>query len=146
MTKDTLFRIRTEYVEPKIRLLESQLEDLKSKSASVEGRELRQMEKEISDLSDVLDDVTEFAKLIKKVTDKGYKHHIDDGVLINLAPLWELMPSWQTEPKNAWKKLEKGDWDWSYQAMDHWPERVKEKCIKNKSYAIAHGLESLYEG
>jgi hypothetical protein len=146
MTKDTLFRIRTEYVEPKIRLLESQLEDLKSKSASVEGRELRQMEKEISDLSDVLDDVTEFAKLIKKVTDKGYKHHIDDGVLINLAPLWELMPSWQTEPKNAWKKLEKGDWDWSYQPMDHWPDRVKEKCKKNKSYAIAHGLESLYEG
>lgn len=146
MTKDTLFRIRTEYVEPKTRLLESQLGDLKNKSTATDGRELRLLEKEISDLSDLLDDVAEFAKLIRKVTDKGYKHHIDDGVLINLAPLWELMPSWQTEPKKAWEKLENGDWDWSYQAMDHWPERVREECKKNKSYAIAHGLESLYEG
>lgn len=133
-------------MQPKIRLLESQLEELKRKRDSAEGRERRRIEKGISDLSDTLDDVAEFAKLIKKITDRGYKHHIDDGVLINLAPLWELMPSWQTEPKKAWKQLEKGDWDWSYQAMDHWPERVKEKCKKNKSYAIAHGLEELYEG
>ncbi len=36
--------------------------------------------------------------------------------------------------------LEQGDYDWSHQAMDHWPERVKEKCKTNKFYAVAHGL------
>lgn len=67
--------------------------------------------------------------------------HIEDGVLLNVALLWELIPSWQKEPKKAWEALERGDYDWSHQAMDHWPDRVKEKCKTNKSYAIAHGLE-----
>ncbi len=145
-TKDTLFRIQSEYVAPKIKLLESQIEDFRAKRDSSEGHEQRKAEKEISRLTEILDDVREFSKRIKKITDRGYTHHIDDGVLINMAPLWELIPSWQSELKKAWQSLEKGDWDWSYQAMNHWPERVKEKCRKNKSYAIAHGLEDLYEG
>jgi len=24
--------------------------------------------------------------------------------------------------------------------MDYWPDRVKEKCQENKSFAVAHGL------
>jgi hypothetical protein len=30
--------------------------------------------------------------------------------------------------------------------MKYWPERVKQACRKNKSYAIAHGHEEWYEG
>lgn len=145
-TKDTLFRIQSEYMGPEIKLLESQIEDLRAKRDASEGRERRETEKEISSLTEILDDVREFSKRIKKITDRGYTPHIDDGVLINMAPLWELIPSWQSELKKAWQSLEKGEWDWSYQAMDHWPERVKAKCRKNKSFAIAHGLEDLYEG
>jgi hypothetical protein len=62
-----------------------------------------------------------------------------------MAPLWELIPSWRKEPKKAWEELETGKYDWSYQAMDHWPDRVREKRKNNKSYAIAHGLLDLYE-
>jgi hypothetical protein len=40
----------------------------------------------------------------------------------------------------AGEALERGDYDWEYQAMDRWPDRVKEKCKTNKSFAIAHGL------
>jgi len=58
----------------------------------------------------------------------------------NRALLWELIPSWQVELKKAWEALEKGDYDWSYQAMDRWPARVKKKCKTDKSFAIAHGL------
>lgn len=58
-----------------------------------------------------------------------------------MAPLWELIPSWRVEPKKAWEALERGDYDWAYQAMDHWPERVKKACLTNKSFAIAHGFE-----
>jgi len=43
-----------------------------------------------------------------------------------------------------WTKLEKGDIDWAHQAMNYWPERVREKCKTDKSLAIAHGLEDLY--
>ncbi len=33
-----------------------------------------------------------------------------------------------------------GDYDWAQQAMDYWPDRFREKCKTNKSFAIAHGL------
>ena len=91
-------------------------------------------------LDDILDDLRAFAKRIDAILQRGYTPHIDDGVLINMAPLWELLPSWQAEPKKCWEALERGDYDWAHQAMDHRPEQVREKCKTNKSYAIAHGL------
>jgi hypothetical protein len=141
MNKDTLFRIRTEYVDYKINLLEGHIAELREKRDAAEGREKRKLEKEIGALSDVLDDIREFSKRLEHIIEeRGYVPHIDDGVLLNMAPLWKLIPSWQKEPKKAWEALEGGDYDWSYQAMDHWPERVREKCKTNRSYAIAHGL------
>lgn len=49
--------------------------------------------------------------------------------------------------KQEWpgKELEEEKYDWAQQAMEYWPERVKEKCKTNKSFAIAHGLENLFE-
>jgi hypothetical protein len=61
-----------------------------------------------------------------------------------LAPLWEIIPIWKAEPKKHWQKLEAGDYDWSHIAMQYWPERVREKCSTNKSYAIAHGHEDWF--
>jgi hypothetical protein len=141
LTPDTLYRIRgEEYVAAKIRLLETRIEELRQAKQTAEGREKRHIEKEISEHEDVLEDVREFAKRIDAILKRGYTPHLDDGVLINMAPLWELIPSWQAEPKKCWQALEQGDYDWSHLAMDYWPERVKEKCKSNKSYAIAHGL------
>jgi hypothetical protein len=141
LNNDSLFRIQTEYVEPKINHLQGQINELKVKRDGAEGRARRGLEKQMAEFEDVLDDVREFHKLLTKIIqERGYRPHIDDGVLLNMAPLRELIPSWRAEPKKAWQALERGDYDWSYQAMDHWPERVKENCKKNKSYAIAHGL------
>ena len=67
-----------------------------------------------------------------------YVPYIDDGVLLNMSPLWELISSLKKELQKTWEVLEQGDYDWAFQAMDHWLERVKEKC--NKSNAITHGL------
>ena len=125
----------------KIKLLESQLAELREQQRTAEGRERRRLEKEIADMEDTLDDIREFSRRIDAVIQRGYTPHIDDGVLINMAPLWELIPSWKAEPKKCWERLERGDYDWSHQAMDHWPERVLEKCKTNKSYAIAHGVD-----
>lgn len=141
LTGDTLYRIRGEqYVGSKINLLESQLADLREKMLRSEGRERRSLENRIDGLEEILDDIREFARRIDAVLQRGYTPHIDDGVLINMAPLWELLPSWQAEPKKCWQALERGDYDWSRQAMDRWPGRVLEKCRTDKSYAIAHGL------
>jgi hypothetical protein len=143
LTKDTLFRIRQDYVEPKISMLEGKISGLRKNRESADGREKRRLEKEIASQEEVVADVREFSKRIKFISEERvYIPRIDDGVLLNMAPLWELIPSWQAEPKKAWGELESGKYDWAYQAMDHWPERVREKCKTNKSYAIATGALS----
>jgi hypothetical protein len=82
----------------------------------------------------------------RMISRTGYNPHIGDGVLLNMAPLWELVPAWQAEPKKAWESLERGDYDWAQQAMDHWPDRVREQCRTNKSFAIAQGFFSQEAG
>jgi hypothetical protein len=141
LTKDTLYRIRGEqYVASKIRLLDAHIADLWQQRDAAQGRERRALEKQMAELDDVLDDIRAFAERIDSILQRGYTPHIDDGVLINMAPLWELIPSWQTEPTKCWEALARGDYDWAHQAMNYWPGRVRDKCKTNRSYAIAHGL------
>ena len=73
--------------------------------------------------------------------------NLDDGVIINFAPLWRLVPqnkSWQKELKSTWDALCEGKYDWAHLAMHLWPERVVPKCAKDRSLAIAHGLEDVF--
>ncbi len=136
ITKDTLFRIRTEYVEPKKNFLDHRIAEISGKKEA----EKRDLEKALETLMDMRSDVLEFKGRLENIIGRGYMLHPDDGVLLNMAPLWELIPSWSSEPKKAWEELEEGKYDWSYQAMDHWPGRVKEKSRTDRSLAIAHGL------
>jgi type I restriction-modification system DNA methylase subunit len=138
-SNDTLFRIKDQFVQVKINWLNGRIKDLRPRTLSGDIRERRAAEKEISQLSDVLDDVQEFAERLKRITERGYTPHIDDGVLLNAAPLWELLPAWKDAEK-AWEELEAGDYDWAQQAMEYWPDRVRKACQTNKSFAIAHGL------
>lgn len=141
MTQDTLYRIKTEYVEHKIKLIETQARDLTSQRDALQGRERRAVEKKLAAHNEISDDIREFKRYLEYViNDRHFAPHIDDGVLITMAPLWELIPSWQSEPKKAWEALSRGDYDWAGQAMDHWPDRVREKCRTNRSFAISHRL------
>ncbi len=133
LTKDTLYPIRgDQYVASKIRLLEADMTDLRQQRGAAQGREGRALEKQIAELEDVLEDLRAFAKRIDAILQRSYTPHIDDGVLLNMAPLWELLPSWQAEPKKCREALARGEYDWSHRAMDHWPERVRKKCQSNK--------------
>ena len=94
-------------MEPKINLLQSRIKELQGKRDGAEGRERRAIEKEIGKLIQILDDVREFLRRLNFIIEeRGYVPHIDDGVFLNMAPLWELIPSWQAEPKKAWEALE----------------------------------------
>jgi hypothetical protein len=77
-----------------------------------------------------------------------YKPDQNDGVLITAAPLWRLFrhKPWQRELKKCWEALEAGKYDWAHLALAIWPERVRDLCRTDKSVAISHGLEDLYEG
>jgi len=105
------------------------------------------------EISELLEELLEFDRRLEAATwvrikDKEgrettarWEPELDDGVYINAAPLHELMPSWrEVNPRKAWQELANEDYDWSKTAMRYWPQRVLEKCKKNKSYAIAHGL------
>lgn len=145
ITKDTLYRLRSDqYVGSKLKLLNGRLTGLQREAEGASGRELKTLQKTIEETEAARDDLQEFANKIDDLITLGYDPNIDDGVLINMAPLWQLIPSWSAEPKKCWEKLVAGDYDWSHMAMHLWPERVVPKCSENASYAIAHGLDEVF--
>lgn len=153
-TGDTLpLILGTRYVTGKINQLKNRMDEVRTDIKSAEGRAKKLLEKDLENLETSLLDLEAFEAAIRRVLEQkdergetvGWEPEIDDGVILNLAPLRELMPSWK-EPEKFWRGLEEGKYDWSYTAMRYWPDRVLEKCKTNKSYAIAHGRMEEYEG
>lgn len=123
--------------DERLNLLEREITDLRPAAATNRAKA-----KDLDKLMDKADDLREFSARLKAHIDAGYESCIDDGVLLNAAPLHDLFPSW-TDTRAAWKELEACKYDWAHQAMRHWPDRVTEACRINRSFAIAHGLEYL---
>lgn len=128
----------------RLNLLEREITDLRPTAATNRAKA-----KNLDKLMDKADDLREFSARLKAHIDAGYESCIDDGVLLNAAPLHDLLPSWReaakgvNDPKKAWEALASEKFEWAHQAMRHWPDRVKEVCRANRSIAIAHGLEHL---
>jgi len=142
-SKDTLFRVQNDYIAPKLaheeRRFESLSRELREKATAALRRELAAQEELVEELRALLEEVKRVAPL--------WNPNLDDGVIINLAPLWRLVPqnkSWQKELKSTWQALSDGKCDWAHLAMHLWPERVIPKCKTDRSLAIAHGLEDLF--
>jgi hypothetical protein len=142
-SKDTLFRLQNDYVGPKLaheeRRRESLMSELREKPTAVQRKELAAQESIVEELRAFLEEVKRVAPL--------WSPNLDDGVIINFAPLWRLVPHhkpWQKELKYTWDLLCEGEYDWAHLAMHLWPERVVPKCAKDRSLAIAHGLEEVF--
>jgi hypothetical protein len=76
-----------------------------------------------------------------------WKPDLNDGVIINAAPLWRLFAhtsKWWKACYQCWEKLVAGEYDWAHLAMHLWPERVVPKCADDRSLAIAHDLEEVF--
>ncbi len=142
-TADTLFRVLNDFVGPKLDHEKAKLDGLSQEGggtpSAAQRREIEQQESFVGELQALK---TEFARVAPL-----WKPNLDDGVILNFAPLWRLVPqsrSWQSECKKAWDKLVAGDYDWAHLAMHLWPERVVPKCIDDRNFAIAHGLEDVF--
>jgi len=142
-SKDTLFRVQNDYVALKLAHEERQLESLTSEllggATAAQRQHLAAQEGLVEELLAFLAEVKRVAPL--------WKPNLDDGVIINFAPLWRLVPqnkAWQKELKSTWDALCDGMYDWAHLAMHLWPERVVPKCAKDRSLAIAHGLEDVF--
>jgi hypothetical protein len=149
VNKATLYVLQRDYLDHKLNGLRLQIGDLRGQAEPLSGAARKRVERQMDRTTQQLDEITEFAATMERVVREGYEpapDWIDDGVILRLAPLWELIPVWKSEPKKYWERLGRGDYDWSHIAMRYWPERVREKCKENKSFAIAHGHEEWYEG
>lgn len=150
ITKDTFYAIQREpYLDTKRNAVNLEMQDVQARIKQSAGGERKKLEKRLTELRDLADELTQFAKDLEEITRSGYEPEpdwIDDGISLRMAPLWKLIPLWKSEPKKYWDRIEAGDIDWSHIAMTYWPKRVREKCRKNRSFAIAHGHEEWYEG
>jgi hypothetical protein len=142
-TKDTFYKILNDHVNPKHREEERRLTSLRQDSGpnptAGQRNEIAALEGFVEELCAFRDEVSRIAPL--------WNPNLNDGVIINFAPLWRLVPQhrqWQRECKECWDKLVKGEYDWAHLAMHLWPERVVPKCAKDRSLAIAHGLEGFF--
>jgi len=140
LTHDTFFRVANDYVAPKVDHEERKLNTLRQEAgldpSSKQRKEIDAQEGFVAELRAFLTEVERIAPL--------WSPNLNDGVIINFAPLWRLVPqhkAWQKECKKVWDTLCKGDYDWAHLAMHLWPERVVPKCQYDRSLAIAHGLE-----
>lgn len=141
LSDQTLFTAVNDFVDPKLEDVRKELQALRDKGAGRSKQDEKRLEALASlehELADLRDSLLEIAS--------NYRPNHDDGVQITAAPLWKLfrLKPWQKVLKDTWAKLEKGDYDWAHLAMNYWPQRVREKCVTDKSLAIAHELEHLY--
>ena len=141
LDSQTLYRCVVEFIEPKLRQTTDALGQLRAKA-----NRSREEERELERLQDFALELQTFRDEMLRLAQLPWRPDLNDGVQITAAPLWQLfrLPKWQKALKETWQKLEKGDYDWAHLAMTIWPERVVPKCVKDRSLAIAHGLEDLF--
>jgi hypothetical protein len=142
-TKDTLYSVQNDYVATKLGHEERKLDSMRleygASPKAAERKELAAQETLVEELRAFLDEVKRVAPL--------WNPDLDDGGVINFAPLWRLVPHhkpWQKELKSTWDALCAGEYDWAHLSMHLWPERVVPKCARDRSLAIAHGLEDVF--
>jgi hypothetical protein len=142
LTDQTLFIAANDFVGMKLdRQVEPALRALRQKI----GRS-REEERTLEDLQILYDELRTLRDELLRLA-PTWKPRQDDGVQITAAPLWRLFRHrpWQTALRDTWEKLEAGEYDWAHLAMVYRPNQVREKCRTDKSLAIAHDLEHLYE-
>jgi hypothetical protein len=144
LSDQTLFRCVQDFIEPKIKEIERDIERLQKELQSSK----KSIRDEVEHLVDFRRELIDFRDELLRVAKLPYKPNLNDGVMITACPLWKLFRhnAWSRDLKECWEKLESGEYDWAHLAYTIWPDRVREKCKKDRSIAIAHGLEELYEG
>jgi hypothetical protein len=138
LNDQTIFTCINNFVDPSLSLTCDQITTLQS--CSLRSKE---EEKELNRLVDYKSELEVFREELARIA-KIWKPDLNDGVQITMAPFWRLFrhKDWQKKLKQTWEKLESGDYDWAHLSYSIWPERVLQKCLTDRSLAIAHKVES----
>ncbi|MBE9093664.1 MULTISPECIES: BREX-6 system adenine-specific DNA-methyltransferase PglX [unclassified Tychonema] len=157
---NTLQDLLAEYLIPELNHLEGELSDLIDARHQGDKKNQTKAEERYSKIQQLHTELKTFIDLVRQTAEQGappanpkdtarevdarFKMDLDDGVMINSAALWSLLePQW-TQPKKWWSELcnaqGKKDYDWAHLAARYFPSRVDEKCQKDPSLAVAHGV------
>ncbi len=108
---DTLSKALVSYVEPKLRMEEERLARLQAAKGELTGRDLRQAERDIERQEATIADIREMRARLDRAVRHDLTPDLNDGVVLTIAPLYELVP-WK-EAKFYWDELLVGKYEWS---------------------------------
>lgn len=111
LDKDLLYKALVNYVEPKVRLEASRLEALRGQREGKSGKELREVERALERQDALIQELANFEEQLRQVAELQLEPDLNDGVVLNIAPLRELVP-WP-EAKRYWNELLAGKYEWS---------------------------------
>jgi hypothetical protein len=123
LDKDILFKALLNFVEPKIRLEQSRLDTLRAQKSALgdAAKGAKKIAKDTARQEALLGEVKDFEEKLRRAANLDFGKNLDssviydpdlnDGVVLNIAPLWELVP-WK-EAKGYWDELLAGEYEWS---------------------------------
>ena len=112
---DTIYKVLRPAgpLQTRITLEESKLDELRKHKHQTgnSSKEAKQLAKDVEIQEEVVSELRDFEDKLRRVADLTLKPELNDGVVLNIAPLHELVP-WK-EAKKYWDELLAGEYEWS---------------------------------
>jgi hypothetical protein len=113
LDEDLLFKALLNYVEPKVQRERNRLDEMQQQkqAAGESGRGAKKLAKDIERQEDLIFELRDFEDKLRQAANLRLEPDLNDGVVLNIAPLHELVP-WK-EAKHYWDELLEGQYEWS---------------------------------
>jgi hypothetical protein len=118
LTDQTLYIIVNRYVEPKIAEVERAIAGIENDMATASGRQATQLRDCSQEARIFLGELRDMREELLRVAGLPYKPDLNDGVIINAAPLHRLFRHcwWANDTGDCWERPEREEYEWVHMA------------------------------